>query len=167
MWYILNQKDIVLDNRANNGFWCTLPYPNHKSGCPNYGKKKTCPPFTQSFQNIIQGPYFLVIQEFDIQAHSKKMRLKHPHWSEKQCRNLLYWQKGLNKKLKDKSYELANKMGDDFIVLEIPEANGVDVFKTCQNMNIELQRYPQDMIRKVMIVGKKYLPKNTLPLVSK
>ena len=155
MWVEVKKKDLVFDIRSNNGYWCTLPYPNHKKGCPNYGKKDGCPPLTNNFLEIIQDPYFLVIQEFDILTHSRKMKEKHPKWTERQCRNLLYWQKGVNKKLKNKTYELAKNMGDDYIVLEIPEANGVDVFNTCLNVGINLEMYPQSIIRKVMIVGKK------------
>lgn len=150
----ISKEDVIFDERAMNGEWCKLLYPNHPRGCPNYGKRKSCPPFTQKFTEIIQEPFYLVIEEFDIISHSKKMKKRHPNWTERQCRNLLYWQKGVVKKLKIQAYDLAKSLGKEFIVLEVPEANGVDVFKTCKNIGIELQTYPQEIIRKIMIVGK-------------
>ena len=154
MYYPIDPDKIVIDERAWNGFWCTLPYPNHKNGCPNYGKKQRCPPYAKKFHDIIKEPFFLVIQEFDIQTHVQKMKKKHPKWTDRQCRNVLYWQKGVVKKLKENSFELANRMGEKYIVLEVPEANGVNVFKTCLNVGIELETFPQNIIRKVMIIGK-------------
>jgi len=67
------------------------------------------------------------------------------------CRNLLYWQGGVRSRLKKKTYA-KYRQGD--IVLEIPEAHGIDVFKTMALFGIELERNP-DVVRKVMIIGRK------------
>jgi hypothetical protein len=83
------------------------------------------------------------------------MKKKHPNWTENQCKNLLYWQKGLVKKLKDEAYEYAENLGSNYIVLEVPEANGVNVFQTCKNAGVILEKNPQKKIIKVMIIGKK------------
>jgi len=147
MYYAIDPDKIVIDERARNGFWCTLPYPNHRNGCPNYGKKQGCPPYAKKFYDIVKDPFFLVIQEFDIKTHVQKMKKKHPKWTDRQCRNLLYWQKRVVKKLKETSYKLANEMGEEYVVLEVPEANGVDVFKTCSNLDIILERNPQNCQR--------------------
>ncbi len=32
---------------------CQRPYPGHKKGCPNYGKKMGCPPHASRFENLI------------------------------------------------------------------------------------------------------------------
>jgi len=150
----IKKEFIVIDNKARDGSFCKLPYPNHPKGCPNYGKRESCPPFAKKFNDIIIPPFYLVIQEFDIESHAIKYKKKYPTWSERQCRNLLYWQKGVVKKLKMEAYDLAKSLGKEFIVLEVPEANGVHLFETCKNIGIELQRYPQKIIRKIMIVGK-------------
>lgn len=151
----IDPEKIVIDTRAMNGYWCTLPYPNHKNGCPNYGNKQGCPPLAHTFHDMIENPFYLVIQEFDLLAHVQKMKTRHPEWTERQCRNVLYWQKRVVKLLREKSWELARKKGGKYIVLEIPEANGVNVFKTCLNIGIELETFPQNIIRKVMIVGQR------------
>jgi len=152
--YFVHESGLVLNEKARSE-WCLLPYPNHPKGCPNYGKRMSCPPFASPFKDIVQPPYYIIIEEFDIIAHINKMKKRHAHWTERQCRNLLYWQKGVVKRLKSKAQLFAKRLGDEFIVLEVPEANGVDVFQTCKNVGIELQFYPQDIIRKVMIVAKK------------
>ena len=150
----LNKAHVSLDERAR-GKWCLLPYPNHPKGCPNYGKKQICPPFSKPFHEIIEPPFHIVIESFDLEAQAKKMKKKHPEWSDRQCRNLLYWQKGVVKRLKEKAKKFINSQNEDFVLLEVPEANGVNVFKTCENVDIILERVPQRIIRKIMIIGTK------------
>jgi len=147
------KMDVIVDFRSQ-GVWCKLPYPGHKQGCPNYGKKKGCPPFTKKIHDIIETPFFLSIQSFDLEKHAKKMKEKHPNWTDKQCRNLLYWQKSVIKRLKDESYQFARTQGDNFVVLEVPEANGVQVFETCKKVGILLDKNPGKIVYKVMIIGK-------------
>ena len=48
------------------------------------------------------------------------------------------------------------------MILEIPEANGVDIFKTCKNLGIILDRNPQKIIWKVMIIGKPLTERNSI-----
>src|SRR3989344_5459104 len=93
-------KEIVTTDCANE--WCRLPYPNHKKGCPNYNKKD-CPPKAAFFKNIIKSPFKLVAVNFNLEEHAKRMKEKHHDWSDKQARCVLYWQKGVDKKLKQAS----------------------------------------------------------------
>jgi hypothetical protein len=90
-----------------------------------------------------------IIETFDLKAHAEKMKAKHPHWSERQCRNPLYWQGGVRKRLREK----AEKLNGD-IILDIPEACGVEVFETMKLVGINLERKP-DIVKKVMFVGWK------------
>lgn len=148
----LNEDDLVLDPRAM-GPWCQIPYPGHPKGCPNYGKKKKCPPFSKYLKNFTNPPYYLAIQSFDLEAHSKKMKMRHPEWSDRQCRNLLYWQKSVVKKLKEEANAFIKSQENDLILVEIPEANGVNIFKTCENLSITLEKKPIKIVRKIMIIG--------------
>ena len=149
----LDKEDISLDKRAR-GEWCLLPYPNHPKGCPNYGKKQICPPFSKPFNEIVEPPFHIVIENFDLEAQAKKMKKRHPEWSDRQCRNLLYWQKGVVKKLKGEAREFIKSQKDDLVLLEVPEANGVHVFDTCKNVGVVLEREPK-IVRKIMIIGKR------------
>lgn len=150
----LDPKMLIIDPKAR-GTWCTLPYPGHPQGCPNFGKKKGCPPDSGRFEELFQPPFYLVAECFDLKSHATKMKEKHPEWTEKQCRNLLYWQQSVKKKLKNK----ANNFKDQFLdvnldLIESPEALGIDLFKTCEKIGISLKRHP-DNVYKIMIVAKR------------
>jgi len=104
---------------------------------------------------LVEPPLFIVVQNFDLEAHVKRMKERHPEWTDKQCQNLLYWQKSVVKKLKEKATAFLESQSDDLILLEVPEANGVDLFKTCENIGIFLERNPKKIVRKMMIIGKR------------
>ncbi|MFC1486940.1 hypothetical protein ACFLRN_04540 [Thermoproteota archaeon] len=151
----INEENIILDGRAR-GPWCMLPYPNHPRGCPNYGKKPKCPPFSKTLHELIVSPFYLVVWSFDLDSQANRMKKLHPKWSDKQARCLLYWQGSVRKKLLDEARTFINSKNDNLVLLEIPEANGVDVFKTCNVVGIPLERKPKKLVRKVMLIGKKF-----------
>jgi len=150
---IIATNDIVLDNRSRD--WCTFSYPDHPKGCPNYGKKDTCPPRSSFFQYIIGPPYYIIGVRFDLEGWANKMKKKHPNWSDRQARCCLYWQGKVNKILKDtcnkffKNNKVCNK------VLYKPEATGVHVFETCRKNGIILERNPSKYVWKIAIIGRK------------
>lgn len=151
---IIPLNEVSYDPKARDGRWCMLPYPNHPHGCPNF---PGCPMDRKDFLDYEGYDWFAVIEEFDLKAHAEKMKEKHPNWTERQCRNLLYWQNGVRSRLKKKAEAHAFPfMGD--VILEIPEANGVNVFDTMAKHNLIIERNP-DMVHKVMLVGK---PSTTL-----
>lgn len=147
---IVKLKEVVYDKRARNGTWCKLKYPGHPHGCPNFPK---CISKHPDFKTLKGYEWYAVIEKFDLAKQEYNMKLKHPIWSKRQCRCLLYWQGGVRKRLKKKAYSNVNNFLGD-IVLEIPEACGVNVFKTMKKVGIKLQRNP-DLVIKVMLVGKK------------
>lgn len=157
----LNKKDMVFDRRAN-GQWCKLPYPDHPKGCMNYNKKIGCPPKAKFFLDIVTNPFFLVTQKFDIAKHAQRMKKLHPNWTNRQARCVLYWQGSLRKKIREEAKEFIDSQNKDLMILEIPEANGVDIFKTCKNLGIILDRNPQKIIWKVMIIGKPLTERNSI-----
>ena len=81
------------------------------------------------------------------------MKVAHPNWTKRQARNLLYWQNGVRKRLRKKAKWVCRPFFGD-IVLDIPEAHGIDMFKTMEKAGIKLQRNP-DMVTKVMLVGRR------------
>jgi hypothetical protein len=126
-----------------------LPYPGHTRGCPNFPK---CPREHPDIRKLKGFTWYAVTEEFDLLAHSKKMAKAHPQWTERQCRNLLYWQGGVRKRLKEKALEQFDPSTD--VLLEIPEASGVQVFKTMASVGIQIQRSKPGRIIKVMLIGK-------------
>jgi predicted metal-binding protein len=140
---------IVYDLRARDGTWCTLSYPNHRKGCPNFPQ---CPPKYIDFKEIEKNcTWYAVVEEFNLKDHAKRMKRIHPDWTERQCRNLLYWQGRVRAILKQETRRICSE-GD--IVLENPEASGIDVFKTMALVEIELKKNP-DIVRKIMMIGRK------------
>ena len=45
---------------------CKHPYPNHPKGCPNYVKKKGCPPKQKLFFDIFDSDFYLIFTKFDL-----------------------------------------------------------------------------------------------------
>jgi len=145
----VNNK-LCIDLRARE--WCKLPYPNHSKGCPCYGKKDTCPPKIKIVGEIfnLNKDLWFVIEKFDLKVHAVRMKQKHPNWSDKQCKCVLYWQAGVRKKLRILTEEFVKDK--DYIWTNCPEAMGVNVFKTFHKLGLVMKRNP-DIVNKVALVG--------------
>ena len=86
---------VIVDARVRG--WCRLRYPGHPQGCPNYGVVSHCPPGAPL---LTEGAFALLVGvRFDLGAWARGMKAKHPGWSDRQCRCLLYWQPGIRKAL--------------------------------------------------------------------
>jgi hypothetical protein len=145
---IIPLKIIHYEPFARDGTWCCTPYPGHPKGCPNF--TKGCTRNRPNFVDVACGyKWFAVIETFDLKAHAEKMKKKHPGWSDRKCRNLLYWQGTVRANLRN---TVALFPGD--LLLDIPEACGINVFETMAEIGIILERKP-DIVRKVMIYGRK------------
>ena len=142
-------KEVIYNHNAR-GPWCALPYQGHPKGCPNLVKGCTMkrPDFILIRDNY---NWYAVMEEFDLLSHAKKMKEKHVNWTDRQCRNPLYWQGGVRKRLREKAQKVAN-ISPNSIILDIPEACGIDIFETMVRIGIKLERNP-DIVKKVMIVG--------------
>jgi len=140
--------NIFYNEHARDGTWCCSPYQGHPHGCPNF--KKGCTKKRPAFNSLRVEAYdwYAIVQEFDLKTHSEAMKRKLPDWSERQCRNPLYWQGSVRKTLREK----CGKVGGD-ILLDIPEASGVEVFETMKVVGVILSRHP-DIVKKVMLVGR-------------
>lgn len=151
-------KDVVIDTRVRG--LCTRPYPNHPKGCPNFGKRATCPPKCPLLSDVynLNAGFWIVWVEFDFAAYCKKMRDKHPNWSQRQVECCLYWQGGVNKRLR----EAVNKVWADQVLRTgigfhetyCPEAMGVNVTETMRKLGVELEWPPQGVVRKVALIGR-------------
>jgi hypothetical protein len=151
---IVPLNEIVYDERASNGVFCAHPYEGHPHGCPNWPQ---CPNdedrFTLQELKDIEAKYdkFAIVEEFDLKAHAQAMKLKHPTWSERQCRCLLYWQNGVRKRLLTKAMDFLFKSNRSSILLSIPEASGINVFATMEKAGIIIEKHP-NTVKKVMLV---------------
>jgi predicted metal-binding protein len=152
--------DLVIDNRARE--WCLLPYPDHPKGCPNYNQKAECPPLApviKDFIDLKKKKWFLVAK-FNLQAQEDRMIVKHPDWSKRQARCVLYWQGSVRKQLTDACKELI--LNTNLVFTLIPEAMGVQVIKTAKKLKIPIETRPKVFVHKIALIGysKKAIKKN-------
>jgi predicted metal-binding protein len=147
-------KDSI-EYKENIGEWCKKPYPGHKHGCPNYGKKELCPPFSKFMKdNIEKYHYFyLIYAEFDFRGYKDEMSILLPDWTEKQLGCCLYWQT----QLKNKFYTYVKEFitSTDLLLgcgsgfgknIQSMESGGINVFKTLTNNNILYEDRPKNKI---------------------
>lgn len=154
-YWIVPINKLVLSNQSSN--WCKLPYPNHPKGCPNYGNSFRCPPKSPHVTNVFdfEKPVYFVHSEFDLKAHAEKMKEKHPKWSERQCRCVLYWQSRSRKQMKER-VDFACQMVKANRVESCPEAMGVNVFATAMTSGLILDKTKDIKIaRHISMIGFK------------
>jgi len=128
------------------GDLCSRPYPGHPRGCPNYGKRPTCPPRAERWTpEFLQQYYWLAIWNvFAFGAHVCRMQTKHPDWSRRQHECCLYWQGGARRDLRTAvCAALIGKPPPMPKVEYVPEAHGVDVTATMRSIGIELEWPPK------------------------
>jgi len=131
---------------------CKRRYPNHPKGCPNYGKKPTCPPNAPLWEQFcdIGLATWLYFTKFNLAEHREKMRAKHPNWSRRQLDCCLYWQPKARKPLYD--FLKMNPM-PGFFLTKAPEAMGINVTETMKQIGIELEWPPETWTYQVAMGG--------------
>lgn len=142
---------IVINHQARE--WCKLPYPNHPGGCPNYGKKGGCPPLAPLVENYFEmdKDHYFVVVRFNMFSHVSKMKDKHPKWSDRQARCVLYWQSTVNKQLREECQSFTEQYG--LVYNLCPEAMGINVIKTCQAAGLPIKAKPTGVVFKVAMLG--------------
>lgn len=145
-------KQVVIDHSLRN--LCFRPYPNHPKGCPNYNKRKTCPPSAPFFEEIINmvKPIYVVWNVFAFGDHVLKMKEKHPTWSQRQLENCLYWQPTARKALVEECRKFPI-ISPRHLFLMVPEAYGVNVTATMESIGQYLEWPPKTMAYQVAIAG--------------
>ena len=128
--------------------WCRLPYVAHSNGCPN---ADDCKFFDHELKDVlaVNRPLSIAWVEFNIDDYEERMRVKHPTWTQRQCRNLLYWQTSLRKHLVERCRE---KYNGSKIILGA-EGGGVNFHRTMRALGVKLD-LPRDLhtIRVIAIV---------------
>ncbi|MBU3913431.1 MAG: DUF2284 domain-containing protein [Nanoarchaeota archaeon] len=145
------RSDIVSFGEYVQNF-CKNKYPQHSSGCPNYGKKNGCPP-CELIDSVLdfEKDIYLIYTEFNIGEFAQKMRVRFPGWSERQCFNSRLWQ---GKARKEHNLEL-ERFREKFhldIVLQ-PERKGVDINLLFIRLGMKLEWPPRKIARVVSLGG--------------
>jgi len=147
-------KRLVISDRV--GKWCQLPYPRHPKGCPKYGVDNKCPPKAPTIKDFfdLSRPLWLVHSEFNLGNHILKMEKKHPKWTLRQCKCVLYWQQTSRSQLNQRILEALLHTGA-MASATIPEAMGVNVYATARISGLKLERIRHlEICRHVALIGR-------------
>jgi len=143
---------LVIDNRVTD--WCRYPYPDHPKGCPNWDKHDRCPPKVRGVADVfdLSQQHWFAIIKFDLGAHADRMAGLHKNWSDRQCRCLLYWQRGVKKNLEEYCWQYIRLHAQMTYTL-CPEGMGVNVFRTAHRHGIRMRKNPQKTVHFVALIG--------------
>lgn len=119
---------------------CVREYPNHKKGCPNYGEKPMCPPNILMYDQVfnIKKDIYLIYTIYKLGDHIREYKAKFPNWTERQLRNVIYWQGTAKRIHKEEIKKFMSLHKDLNYVAVTPESFGVDVTETLANVGIDL-----------------------------
>lgn len=136
---------------------CVKPYPGHPRGCPNFGKRPTCPPKCTTIDKIIDlnKDVYVIYNVFDFEGHIAKMRSAHPNWTDKQLKCCLYWQPAARCVLKTEVASFLYSQLEDIAIIYTPEACGVNITATMASIGINLEWPPQTITYQVALAGYK------------
>jgi predicted metal-binding protein len=106
-----------------------------------YGKKDGCPPNVPYVTEVLDldKPVWFVYSEFDLSEHVGNMQGKHPSWSEKQLRCCFYWQRKSRNQLLHRVCEAEWFYVDANFHTFVPEALGINVYRTCNAAGVKLE----------------------------
>ncbi len=135
---MLIEVNPVIDSQISAN--CLKPYHGHPDGCPNYGRKKGCPPEAPLFSDFfdIAKPVYaivnVIILKSDIEPSSS-------HTSEK----------------KNFKEEIAGFLREHrgYHVTTCPEAMGVDISSSLANAGFKLEWPPVNYVCQVALAGNK------------
>ena len=135
---------------------CTLSYTAHKKGCPNYNKRKDCPPNVKMLDDYfdLYKPIYFILYRFPLYQHIEKMRIKHPNWTKRQLENCLYWQGAARKELRENVKRFFEEYTDqEYVVNYTPEAMGTNVSKTILQYGIKIDWSLSNYVYKIALAG--------------
>lgn len=134
---------------------CLIRSNSFRQGCPNYGKKKGCPPRTLfNEDHDLNKPLYLIATDFDLTEHAQKIRKAHLNWTEKAVYNPRYWQ-ATARRLHEKEIGDFLKEHVEYSIERSPEGSGINVDRLCRLQGIILEWPPRKLTRVVSIGARK------------
>ncbi len=152
---VISENLIVFEKEIQE--YCKLPYPEHKTGCPNYGRKcnlkgirpdlkdrvlNDCPPGIPLINKIFDfsKEMYLVYLEFKIGENAERLFQNGNHKKPEHCYNLRYWQETARKQLRQQAEIFLDSYPNTIVDLT-PEAHGVNLSFTMKNLGIVIPWY--------------------------
>lgn len=154
-----NVSNEVLVSMKPRGFdrWCRLPYPKHADGCPNFGKKDSCPPSMPYFLDVYEEKVLVAYLRFDFKSYLSWRQGIHPDWGIREIRNPRHFQNHLDAALRNGIKNLGQDYLNEREAVFSPEAMAVNMHLTCQKAGINLEWPPQEVMYRVAFLA---LPKD-------
>lgn len=134
---------------------CVAPYPLHKYGCPNFGKKLGCPPNVPMLDSVfdLAKPTYAIYNVFCLGDHVRRMKQRHPAWKERQLVCCLYWRQTARAHLDIEIGSFLRDVDEHAHVVKCPEAMGLNVTATMHNIGIDLEWPPVEWVYQVAFAG--------------
>ena len=147
---------IISYDRKMQGL-CKTPFHGHPKGCPNFGKKDTCPPGLPLIKDVLDfdEEVYLAYTGFCVGEFAERMRKKHKEWRNhpRQWYNPRRWQPTARKQHREEINDFLEEH-PELVRIGYPEAHGVNVSDLMSKVSIELDwSWPPEHILK----DKKYL----------
>lgn len=149
--------DVVEASVKPRGFvaWCSLPYPKHPHGCPNFGLRADCPPNQPYFLDVYEPGVKVAYLKFDFEKYLNWRRNEHPNWTDRALRNPLYFQGHLISDLEKylKIIEKEEKL-DGFVPESNTEAMALNIHMTCKRAGLNLEWPPTKVMYRIRILAR-------------
>lgn len=101
---------------------------------------------------MLDEPTYCLWNAFDLAGHRRRMRQRHPSWSDRRLCCCLYWQNTARRHLRQRVNSfLAQHLG--LLAIYCPEACGVDVTATMAALGIWLEWPPSSLAYQVALLG--------------
>lgn len=159
----IKPKLIVFNRKIPN--LCRRPYQGHPKGCPNHGKKESCPPRRPLINEVFdfRRELYVIYTEFAVGEFAEKLRRKHRDkeiWRKHPAMwyNPRLWQGRARKMQREEEARFLSEH-EGLIVNGFPEAHGVNVTELMRSVGVELdwREWPPPHVLK----GKNYLENTT------
>jgi predicted metal-binding protein len=135
----INPNEIEYSKRFQS--LCRRPFYGHSHGCPNFGKKESCPPNVPLIDRVLDlnKNIYIIFNKFEVGEFAEKIRKSHPRWkNERQWYNPRYWQPRARKLHKEEQARAKLEKSIDCIINN-PEALGVNVTDLMSKIGFNLK----------------------------
>ena len=137
--YLYENVPIQYHTKSETVKMCLNPYYRHPKGCPNFHIKKGCPPEVLNISQQYDTEHLnMILLRFPFEQYISAKSQIHPQWPLRQLANPRHWQGHLRSTL----YRYWDTIKDEypsFTLITGPEAMGINVGSTLENMNIPLK----------------------------
>ena len=142
--YLYENVPIQYHTKSETVKMCLNPYYRHPKGCPNFHIKKGCPPEVLNISQQYDTEHLnMILLRFPFEQYISAKSQIHPQWPLRQLANPRHWQGHLRSTL----YRYWDTIKDEypsFTLITGPEAMGINVGSTLENMNIPLKWFEKN-----------------------